>query len=242
MFKRMVFKIPETNPLDISMTRLVEYLAELATVVGNREDVHFLKVEEGSLPCIMEVEADAEPRIISRVKDIVSGKCTEEARIAYNTLREFLQEDKCSAELTTESGDVILDFPFGSEETAQEYGPFWQDGSLDGRLMKIGGMDETIPVHLLYEGSHHICNADVETAKKLGHYLLQKPIRVHGKGQWFRNRDGKWEMRRFDITDFEDLDDSSLPEIVSRLRAIPGNTLVTLKNPLGELRKVRHGE
>jgi hypothetical protein len=38
------------------------------------------------------------------------------------------------------------------------------------------------------------------------------------------------------------LDDSSLPDVVSRLRAIPGNQLVTSKDPLADLRKIRHGE
>ena len=39
-----------------------------------------------------------------------------------------------------------------------------------------------------------------------------------------------------------DLNDSSLPEVVSRLRAIPGNELMSLKNPLEEMRRIRHGE
>jgi hypothetical protein len=49
-------------------------------------------------------------------------------------------------------------------------------------------------------------------------------------------------LELFDISDFEELDDSSIPEIVSRLRAIPGNPLMSSKDPLEEMRRVRYGE
>lgn len=242
MPKKLVFKIAEADPHALSMSRLVEYLTELATVLGSRDSVHFLRVEEGSAPCVMEVDSDEEPFVISRVQDVASGMGTQEAQQAYKKLIQFLRDDEYSAELKTETGDVILDFPLTVEEEAQAYGPFWQDGTLEGRLMKIGGMDETIPVHLLYEGTHYVCNASIEMARKLGHHLLQKPIRVHGKGQWYRNVSGRWELHWFNISDFEELDDSSLPDVVSHLRAIPGNELTSLPDPLEEMRKIRHGE
>lgn len=241
MPKRLIFNIPEANPHELPMTRLLEYLTQLATVLGSRNDVHFLTVEEGSLPCIMEVKSDEEPFIVARVKDLAVGKGTQEAKQAYKNLRAFLKDDEYSAELKTETDDVILDFPFAPEQE-QVFGPFWQDGTLDGILVKLGGTDDTVPVHLVYEGSHYPCNASIEMARKLGHYILQKPIRVHGRGQWYRNAHGKWEMHWFDILDFEELDDSSLPDVVSRLRAIPGNDLLSLKDPLKEMRKIREGE
>lgn len=243
MPKRLVFKIAEADPHKISMTRLLEYLTELATILGSRESVHFLAVEEGSAPCVMEVDSDEEEQIIvSRVQEIVKGLTTQEAQQAHRRLQKLLRDDDFSAELLTDRGDVILDFPAEDAQEVQAYGPFWQDGALDGILMKIGGMDETIPVHLLYEGTHYKCNANVEMARRLGHHLLQKPIRVYGRGQWYRNTNGKWELRWFNILDFEELVDSSLPDVVSHLRAIPGNELASLRDPLEEMRKIRHGE
>lgn len=242
MFKRLVFTIVEANPHKLPMSRLLEYLTELATVLGSRDSIHFLAVGEGSAPCVMEVDAEEEPLVISRVQEVANGKGTQEAERAYKRLQHFLREDEYSAELATEAGDVILDFPPRDDDKAQAYGPFWQDGTLDGILMKIGGMDETIPVHLLYEGKHYACNASIEMARKLGHHLLQKPVRVYGRGQWYRHANGKWELRWFNISDFEEMDDSSLPEVVSQLRAIPGNELTSLRDPLETMRKIRHGE
>ena len=239
--RKLVFEISEANPHKIPMTRLLEYLTELATVLGSRSEVHFLRVEDGSLPCYMEVEDAAEPVVISRARDVAKGEGTQEAQQAYRNLCAFLKDDEYSAELRSEIGDLIVDFPLAPDERPI-FGPFLEDGTLDGILINIGGTDDTVPVHLLSEGTRLKCNASVEMARRLGHYLLQKPIRVRGKGRWYRNAHGKWELHWFDILDFEELDDSSLPEVVSRLRAIRGNDLMSLTDPLEEMRKIRHGE
>ncbi|HEY4880058.1 MAG TPA: hypothetical protein VIH97_13130 [Candidatus Acidoferrales bacterium] len=242
MSKKLVFRIAEASPHTLPMTRLAEYLTELATMLGSRDRVHFLGVEEGSAVNVMEVESGEEATVVSRVRDVRVGAGTKEAQDAYAAIREYLREDEFSAELETEEGSVILDFPLDIEDAAQVYGPFWQDGSLDGILMKIGGMDDTIPVHLLYEGKHYNCNANIDMARRLGHHLLQKPIRVHGKGKWYRDTSGKWDLHWFDILDFEELENSSLPDVVAQLRAIPSNDLMSLKDPLEEMQKIRHGE
>ena len=56
-----------------------------------------------------------------------------------------------------------------------------------------------------------------------------KTIRVHGKGKWYRNSEGKWELRWFDIRDFEELNDASLLDVIGRLRAVPHNDLMNSK-------------
>jgi hypothetical protein len=43
-------------------------------------------------------------------------------------------------------GEVLVEFPRKSQGTDATFGPFSEDGSLDGMLVKIGGMDETVPV------------------------------------------------------------------------------------------------
>jgi hypothetical protein len=239
MPKQLIFEIPEASPHKIPMTRLLEYLNEVATILGNRKNVHFLRVGDGSLPCYMEVDEEVEEQVIERVNAVLKGDGTEEAQTAYKNLRKYLREDDYSAALKSED-NIIAAFPRSPEEKI--LGPFIQEGSLDGLLVNIGGTDATIPVHLLSEGMDFRCNASVEMARKLRNYLLEKPIRVFGKGKWYRNPNGKWHLDLFDISDFEELDDSSIPEIVARLRAIPGNPLMTSKDPLEEMRRIRYGE
>ncbi|MGC2529944.1 MAG: hypothetical protein WA639_19525 [Candidatus Acidiferrum sp.] len=240
--KELNFNIDGTSPHILPMARLAEYLRELAAVLGSQEGVHFLRVGEGSAACTMEVDEDEEAAIIARVQGVTGRHAPKEAIKAYESLRALLQKDEVSAELELDSGEVILDFSLPSDKQEETFGPFWQDGALDGILVKIGGLDETIPVHLINEGSHYICNATKEVARQLAHRLYGSPIRVHGRGKWYRNAAGQWEMRWFNIDRFEDLDSASLPELVARLRAIPDNPLMFLKDPIAEILKVRHGD
>jgi hypothetical protein len=240
--KELHFNIDGTSPHILPMARLAEYLRELASILGSEEGVHFLRVGEGSADCTMEVDEDEEAAIITRVQNVTVGDAPKESIKAYESLRALLQQDELSAELELDNGEVILEFPLPSDKQEETFGPFWQDGTLDGILVKIGGLDDTIPVHLINEGSHYICNTTKEVAKELAHRLYGSPIRVHGKGKWYRNAEGQWEMRWFNIDHFEDLDDASLTELVARLRAIPDNDLMSSKDPIGDMLKIRHGK
>ncbi|SRR5229473_1642085 len=240
--KELHFNIDGTSPHILPMARLAEYLRELASMLGSEEGVHFLRVSEGSADCTMEIDEDEEIAVVSRVQSVTAGDAPKEAIKAYESLRAILRKDEVSAELELDSGEVILKFPLPSDKKEETFGPFWQDGTLDGILVKIGGLDETIPVHLINEGSHNICNTTKEVAKELAHRLYGSPIRVHGRGKWYRNAEGQWEMRWFNIDRFEDLDTASLPELVARLRAIPDNALMSLEDPIGDILKIRRGE
>jgi hypothetical protein len=56
-----------------AMARLAEYLKELAKLLGSEERVHFLRVDEGSANCLMEVEPEYEPVISERVRLAQAG-------------------------------------------------------------------------------------------------------------------------------------------------------------------------
>jgi len=240
--KELHFSIEDATPYSLPMARLADYLRELAKLFANEEKIHFLRVDDGSAACTMEVEEEAEPVINDRVTQAAKGQGPAQAVRAYKTLRSYLEKDEKSAYMEWKDGDVIAHFPQKPGSDQETFGPFWQEGALDGILWKIGGLDETVPVHLIYEGSHHICNTTREVAKDLGHHLYGQPIRVHGRGKWYRNAEGKWELRWFDIYRFEPLSDESLLDVVTRLRAIPHNDLMTSKDPLGDMNKIRHGD
>lgn len=239
--KQLHFSIEEASPHTIAMARLADYLRELAKLLGSEDKVHFLRVDEGSAAVTMEVEPEAEPVIDDRVRKAIKGEGPKEAVHAYRSLRVLLEKDEQSAYMEWKDGDVILHFPKKPGVGPETFGPFWQEGTLEGILVKIGGLDETVPVHLMYEGSHHICNTTREVAKELGHHLYGRPIRVEGRGKWYRNGDGKWELRWFDIYRFEELSDETLLEVVARLRSIP-NDLTKYRDPLKIMQKIRQGK
>lgn len=241
--KELRFTIQNATPLTLPMSRLADYLTQLSLVLGSEDAVHFLRVDEGnSAVCPIVIDENRQDAVIKRAQSVSRGQGPKEATKAYKSLHSTLQQDDRSAELEWEDGEVILYFPLPAQKTQEVFGPFWQDGSVDGMLVMIGGIDETVPVHLLDEGGRHICNASREMAKSLAPYLFGVPIRVYGRGRWIRNAQGKWEMQWFDISKFEALEELSVPEIVSRLRSIPENDLMTTSNLLEEMRRVRYGE
>ncbi len=239
--RELHFSIDGTTPHTFAMSRLAEYLKELSKLLGHEERVHFLRVDEGSANCAMEIDVEDEAAISSRVHLARRGQGTKETVSAFGAIRRFLDEDNLSAVMEWDKGDVVIEFPRKSAEGQETFGPFVEEGSLDGMLVRIGGMDETVPVHLVYQGVHHICNTTKDIARKLAPYIFGRPIRVHGRGRWYRNAEGRWEMRWFDIHDFEELSDASLWDVVGKLRSVPDNDLAKSEDPLGDILKIRHG-
>ena len=119
------------------------------------------------------------------------------------------------------------------------FGAVNQPGILDGVLIRIGGRDDTVPAHLRDGDVIHYCNTTEDMAKRLAVYLYGPPLRLQGEGRWERNADGIWSMKRFNIVEFQELDDAPLSEVVERLRGIDGSGWKNIDNPSLELQQLR---
>jgi hypothetical protein len=122
---------------------------------------------------------------------------------------------------------------------APAYGPFNQDGHLDGILISVGGKDESISIRL-QNGDTTYANCDTTRviARELGKHLFE-PVRIHGVGRWTRERDGKWTLIRFRVHRFDTLGKESLADTVAALRAVQGSGWKAFHNPLAELEDLR---
>ena len=98
---------------------------------------------------------------------------------------------------------------------------------------------KSVPVHLRDGDVLHRCNATREMARRLAPHLFSGTIRVVGNGRWKRNEEGQWILLRFDIKDFEVMDDRPLPEVVQQLREVQGSGWRHIDNPLAELQRLR---
>jgi len=76
-------------------------------------------------------------------------------------------------------------------------------------------------------------------ARRLAPCLFGGTIRVSGNGRWKRPADGRWELVRFDIRDFEVLDETPLAEVVDRLRAVRRSGWPEIDDPVAELQRLR---
>ena len=133
----------------------------------------------------------------------------------------------------------MIRFPGREQLAPSTFGAFNQAGVLDGVLIRVGGRDDTVPVHLRDGERIHVCNATRDMARRLAVHLYGPTLRVQGEGRWERGADGGWLMKRFNITEFDELDDAPLNEVIDRLRDVEGSGWKEIDDHAAELRRLR---
>jgi hypothetical protein len=214
------FVIDAYSPDTLPMSRLAEYMAELATLLGEKEHVHFVELAAGSSRLVHAVEYEASPKVRSRVHAARVGDGDPEACRAFATLDRMLRDDNASGELREPQGAKLLTFPGNTKQLDEQYGPFNEQGQLYGVPIMVGGKKNVVPVHIQDGDVIHNCEASRDVAAEIAACLFKSHIRVFGVGRHVRNAEGEWEMRSFRISHFEKLDARPLAETVERLRGI----------------------
>ena len=233
------FVIDAFSPDTMPMSRLAEYMGELARLLGRSEQVHFVRLEAGSTVLVQTVEPEAMPEINERIQSLAHVNPHDDVFRAFSVLNRYLADDNATGTLHESGGAEVIRFP-GCERTAPvTFGAFNQLGVLDGVLIRIGGRDDTVPVHLRDGDRIHLCNATRRMARRLAVHLYGPTLRVQGDGRWERDADGDWVMKRFNITNFEQLDDAPLGQVAQRLRDVDGSGWKDIENPAEELRQLR---
>lgn len=236
------FTIDAFTPDTLPMSRLAEYMADLARLLGEVERVHFVRLDGGSTAVVHSIEPEAVPTVRKRVQSLACDDIPNDVAAAFAGLNRLLATDNATGRLRETESDLMIDFPGRDQLEQATYGALSQPGSLDGELIRIGGRDETVPVHLRDGDVVHICNTDREIARNLGGHLYGGTLRVQGIGRWERDADGTWSLRRFNIKGFEILDAASLSEVVARLRGVEGSGWKNIDDPPDELERLRRPE
>ena len=234
------FKIDAFSPTTIPMSRLAEYVSDLAKMFGNNNSVHLLKIEEGSTVPLVMVEWEAEPKVRDRIKAIKSREAPEDALQAAKDIDRRLLQDNAKAVLADPAGNNIFRFPGRENATKMEFGPVSQAGFFQGVPIKVGGENDPVPVHLEDGKDKHIVLARRSLAKDIAQHLFTSVVRVEGTGRWIRHTDGEWEMLSFHATSFKLIEDADIRKNISELRKVPGEWK-KLDDPLAELEQIRRG-
>jgi hypothetical protein len=236
-------KIDVFNVDSLPMSRLAEYMATLAQLLGEQERVHFLRLEPGSTVLVSSIEDTAVPKVQDRLQQVRGGHGPKDAMQAYENLDTLLAKDNAVAALTAEGGAEIIAFPGRTRPKPVRYGPFREDGSLDGVVIRVGGRGDTIPVLLLdAEGATYQCQTSLEISKQLAGHYRESAVRVFGTGKWVREENGSWTLQEFNIDKFEVLDDSTLTEVVEKLRAVEGSEWGKSKTAISDVLGLRREE
>ena len=237
--QEFTFKIDAFTPDTLPMARLAEYMADFAVILGEPTSVHFNRIEKGSATLVSTVDLTAVPKVRKRFKSIRDGNGPEDAMQAFQKMNGRLKDDNCSGILAEANvADVIL-FPGREMKTPMTYGPFSQEGSLDGKVIMVGGKSDPVPVHIQQGETTYNCHAKRELASALGHYLFKCELRVRGVGRWTREPEGTWTLNRFNILSFQILDDEPLSKVLAHLREVPGSGWNEVPDPWSELRRMR---
>ncbi|MBZ5703727.1 MAG: hypothetical protein LAN63_00060 [Acidobacteriia bacterium] len=236
-YKKIAFIIDGYTPQTLPIGRLAEYLRNFAALVGPNSDVHFERVGRGSAALINRAPEDTALDVRGRISEAKEGHGPAEAVRGLAGLRTLLYEDNTTGRIK-ENRFKLLEFP---KPRGPQYGPVMEEGTLEGVLIKIGGRDETVPVHLQDGDRYYKCVTTRAKAKELRNFLFDVPIRVFGKGKWIRTENGEWELSEFKIVDHEPLNDIELQQMIERLRKIPGSGWDKIADPLKELHRIREG-
>ncbi len=236
------FTIDAFTPDTLPMSRLADYMAALARLLGEVERVHFVHLDGGSTAVVHSVEPEAVPQVRRRVQSITYEDIPNDVAAAYKGLNRLLATDNATGSLSDSASDLAIEFPGRDQQGLVTYSALIQPGVLDGELIRIGGRDATVPVHLR-DGDHiHICNTDREIARRLSRHLYGRTLRVQGIGRWERDGDGIWSLMRFNIQEFEILDAALLSEVVDRLRGVESSGWKDINDPMAELERLRRHE
>lgn len=229
---------PDTLPME----RLSLYLGALAKLLGEQDKVHFEAVWPGSAVLVASIDEPARPKVRERAERVRDGTGPQDAAQAFAELDTLLRKDNAKGRLVGDSGGVVIPFPGRERPTPLVYGPFRQDGTFDGQVIRIGGKDVTVPVHLRDgEVVHTGLYTTPEIARRLAQHYLGPTLRLHGAGAWLRGEDGSWRLQSFRVNDFEVLDEAPLADIIAALRAVEGSGWGNAPDPVAELMADRHG-
>lgn len=230
---------PETIP----MARLAKYMQSFAAMLGHETAVHFDHLADGSTRLVTRIEHEDVPKVRARLDRAARGEGEADSLKAQDEIDRLLAEDNATGFVYEDDQDSaeIIAFPGVTRPRPQQYGPFNQDGTLDGLLVSIGGADKTIHLQLQSgEIKYTGLETDRETARRLAKHLFE-PVRVSGTGRWLREEDGSWTLKRFRVQDFDVLRGDDLRDVVEQLRSIEGSEWSEIEDPIAALKFLRDG-
>jgi hypothetical protein len=234
------FVMDAFTPQSIPMSRLAEYISDLAKMFGNNNSVHLLKIEKGSTMPVVMVEWEAGPKVRDRLRAVKNHEAPDEAQQAAQDIDRRLLQDNAKAVLLDPLGAKIFRFAGRDNATKLEFGPISQPGVFQGVPIKVGGENDPVPVHLEDGKEKTIVLARRPLAKEIAQYLFTTVIRVEGTGRWIRHTDGEWEMLSFHATGYRLVEDGDIESNIDTLRKVTADWK-ELDDPLAALEEIRRG-
>lgn len=235
-----LFRILEKKPDQIPMDRLADYIRAFASLIGkdNCPTLEGIKASSTGLSTLVPENLceSVDRRILEAANDPQSNP-----GLAASKIDRMLYEDGVTAELSDHRNNVIYLFKGLHDDVENET---WviQSGCVDGVVVGLHGADKTMHLQIKNEfnKTQRFIVKDEELARQLILKFKDGNVRLTVHGRWIRV-DDSWspEPSKCVVTSFEILDDSSLLEIFSGLRAVPGNGWSRINDPIKLWEEIR---
>ena len=221
-YEEIKLVIPVHTPETMPLGRLVEYLQEIAAVMGDvAQDMHLVRLVKSSTKPVFRMAAGPAQRAREQTAAVRTGRGNQQQRNAFNNVRRMVREDGGRPAKLIDRTGVLLNFE-PDEALPDVVAAVRQVTSFDGTLRRVGGSGDMIPI-LMEKLDGEVqsgFSAPRVLAKAMGQ-LLFDPLRVSGIGNWQRHRDGRWTLSAMLIQAYEPLEDEDLKETFRRLRNAP---------------------
>lgn len=241
MSKRYTLYIKAYTPETIPMARLAQYMQNLAAMLGHDAAVHFDGLKPGSTQLVTRIDHEDVPKVAAHLAQVKRGEGSPEAAKAQAEIDSLLADDNATGfvyEDDNKSAKVIV-FPGVTRPKPTMFGPFNQEGSLDGVLISVGGADQTVHLQLQSgEVKYTGIVTNRETARRLAKHMYE-PVRIFGTGRWLRDQEGNWVLKKFRLKTYEVLANDDLKEVIDQMRGIEGSEWKEMDDPISVLKTLR---
>lgn len=227
------FKIEGLTPAEMPFARLVEYYAQLKTLIGVGENVHLVDIKESSHASCLTVDQQYEKKLLKRISDVKSGSAPVRVKRAQDMINAMLREDDTSGAFIGPQLTNVIDFP-GNKIKEEVVYEIRDVGTFTGELYHIAGSASGEEVNLRIRTDAYGVVFALTTKDKgrvLREFLFEN-LQVTGKGLWRRDAAGRWAVDDFEVLDFAPARKETLRDTVNRLRKLD---IQWPSDPLGEI-------
>jgi hypothetical protein len=232
------------NIENLPLEDIGEYLADFAELLGKDVEPRFHSIRRGSLALRARIPAEREIDVKTRGFLLRTGDAPEDAVRARERISRRLGINHAKRALLLDSAQSkVIEIPVEKPvATLPKVPSFMKAGSLQGKIIRIGGKQATVSVEIQDVDSFvYLCRATRDVARKLARDMFDPIVRVHGAGRWYRTDEGIWRVEDFQIVRHDVLDDTNFAETIGELRAIPADWK-DFADPHAELERIRNGE
>lgn len=206
------------TPDTIPMSRLAEYLRQMAKMLGYEGAVHFQRVENNCTALVAKIDPRTAGKVRAQVRAIREKKAPADAMNASAAINRMVAEDKTTGLLREQKG-VVIRFP-GTRPAQNMALEVPDEGTVIGYLYMLSDAGREFHARIKLEsGNTLMCTVTDEIAKKLRSHLFET-VKVSGPGIWARDTDGAWAALKLEIKEVVPVKSTSLRSVIDELRQI----------------------